>query len=177
MIAPGHGCIWRSHVKDILNKYDSWGKGEVLNRIIVVFDTMWGGTQTMARAIVQGITAQGMRVKLYRYNATQEANILSDILTAKAVLIGSPTQNSGMMPTIGGFLTYLKGLKPTGKKAAAFGTYGWNGGAEKAIEAMIQEAGMDLLPGYTVKWRPLPEEIKAAENFGYEFAEKVSKGE
>lgn len=177
MIAPGHGCIWRSHVKDILNKYDSWGKGEVLNRIIVVFDTMWGGTQTMARAIVQGITAQGMRVKLYRYNATQEANILSDILTAKAVLIGSPTQNSGMMPTIGGFLTYLKGLKPTGKKAAAFGTYGWNGGAEKAIEAMIQEAGMDLLPGYTVKWRPLPEEIKATENFGYEFAEKVSKGE
>lgn len=177
LIAPGHGCIWRAHIKDILDKYESWGKGETIDRIIVVFDTMWGGTEAMARAITKGIAAQGMRVKLYRYSQDQEANILSDILTAKGLLVGSPTQNSGMMPTIGGFLTYLKGLKPTGKKAAAFGTYGWNGGAEKAMEAMLQEAGLDVVPGYNVKWRPLPKELDAAEQFGYEFAEKVAKGE
>ncbi|MSS81370.1 MULTISPECIES: FprA family A-type flavoprotein [Acidaminococcus] len=177
MICSCHGCIWRSHIDDILSRYESWGKGETVDRVLVVFDTMWGGTAAMARAMIKGIEKQGMRVKLYRYESSLKADIVSDLLTAKGILIGSPTQNSGMMPTIGGFLTYLKGLKPTGKKAAAFGTYGWAGGAEKDMEAMIKESGMELLPGYNVKWRPLPAELEAAEQYGYDFAEKVSKGE
>ena len=177
MICSCHGCIWRSHIDDILNQYESWGKGETVDRVLVVFDTMWGGTAAMARAMIKGIEKQGMRVKLYRYESSLKADIVSDLLTAKGILIGSPTQNSGMMPTIGGFLTYLKGLKPTGKKAAAFGTYGWAGGAEKDMEAMIRDSGMELLPGYNVKWRPLPKELEAAEQYGFDFAEKVSKGE
>mgnify|MGYP000742017664 FL=1 len=59
--------------------------------------------------MIKGIEKQGMRVKLYRYESSLKADIVSDLLTAKGILIGSPTQNSGMMPTIGGFLTYLKG--------------------------------------------------------------------
>jgi len=169
-------CI-RASIDDILQMYEDWGTGKTMDRILVVFDTMWGGTEAMARAMVKGIEKQGMRVKLYRYHSDLKASIVSDLLTAKGILIGSPTQNSGMMPTIGAFLTYLKGLKPTGKKAAAFGTYGWAGGAEKDMEAMIKDSGMELLPGYNVKWRPLPKELEAAEQYGYDFAEKVSKGE
>ena len=79
-----------------------------------------------------------------------------------------------MMPTIGDLLTYLKGLKPSGKLAAAFGTYGWAGGAEKDMEALIKASGMELLPGYNVKWRP-PEELEKAEKYGFDFAETVSQ--
>ena len=117
---------------------------------------------------------RGWRVKLYRYTSEQKAAIMSDVLTAKAILVGSPTQNCVMMPTMGAFMMYLKGMKLTDKKAAAFGTYGWAGGAEKELEDAITASGMELLPGYTCKWRPLPEEIKAAEKFGYEFAEKIA---
>ena len=177
MICSCHGDIWRSHIDDILQMYEDWGTGKTMDRILVVFDTMWGGTEAMARAMVRGIEKQGMRVKLYRYHSDLKASIVSDLLTAKGILIGSPTQNSGMMPTIGAFLTYLKGLKPTGKKAAAFGTYGWAGGAAKAKGDQSHDPGMELLPGYNVKWRPLPKELEAAEQYGYDFAEKVSKGE
>lgn len=127
----------------------------------------------MARAIVGGITAQGTRVELFRYTSDDKAVIVGELLTAKAILIGSPTQNYGMMPTVGAFCTYLKGLKPVGKKAAAFGTFGWSGGAQKDIEEFITKAGMEVVPGYTCKWRPSPEEITAAEKFGYDFANSL----
>ena len=171
LIATCHGCIWRSHIKDILAKYASWGKRETKDKILVVYDSMWGGTAAMARAIVRGITASGTRVKLYRYDNTVKAEVLGELLSAKGILIGSPTQNYGMMPTIGGLMTYLKGLKPEGKKAAAFGTFGWSGGAQKDIEEFIGKAGMELVPGFNCKWKPSAEEIAAAEKFGYDFAQ------
>ena len=174
MICSCHGSIWRSHIEEILKLYEDWSLGKALDRIIIVYDTMWGGTAAMATAIMDGIQAQGMRVKLYRYTSEQKAAIMSDVLTAKAILVGSPTQNCVMMPTMGAFMMYLKGMKLTDKKAAAFGTYGWAGGAEKELEDAITASGMELLPGYTCKWRPLPEEIKAAEKIGYEFAEKIA---
>ena len=90
---------------------------------------------------MDGIQAQGMRVKLYRYTSEQKAAIMSDVLTAKAILVGSPTQNCVMMPTMGAFMMYLKGMKLTDKKAAAFGTYGWAGGAEKELEDAITASG------------------------------------
>jgi len=173
MLATCHGCIWRSHIQDILAKYTEWGQGKQDDKIVVVYDSMWGGTTAMARAIVKGISATGTDVKLYRYTSEMKAVIIGEILTAKAVLIGSPTQNYGMMPTIGAFMTYLKGLKPVGKKAAAFGTYGWCGGAQKDIEEFITKAGMELVPGYNCKWRPSPKEIEAAEQFGFDFATKL----
>ena len=98
MICSCHGCIWRTNIDDILTKYEQWGRGEAINRVLVVYDTMWGGTEAMARAMLRGIEKQGMRAKLYRYESSLKADVISDLLTAKGILIGSPTQNSGMMP-------------------------------------------------------------------------------
>ena len=146
MICSCHGSIWRSHIEEILKLYEDWSLGKALDRIIIVYDTMWGGTAAMATAIMDGIQAQGMRVKLYRYTSEQKAAIMSDVLTAKAILVGSPTQNCVMMPTMGAFMMYLKGMKLTDKKAAAFGTYGWAGGAEKELEDAITAMSLYRYP-------------------------------
>lgn len=173
LIAPGHGCIWRSHIKELLAKYDEWGRGVQSDKLIIVYDTMWGGTEAMARAITRGASAAGGTVKLFRYNNINKSDIVAELLTAGGILFGSPTQNSGMMPNMGGLFTYLKGLKPIGKKAAAFGTFGWSGGAQKDMEEFIKNAGMQVEPGYNCKWRPRLDEIAAAEQFGYDFAQKL----
>ena len=89
--------------------------------------------------------------------------------------IGSSTLNSGMLPTMGSLLVYLKGLNPTGKKAAVFGTYGWAGGAQKDMEALLTAAGFELEPGFTCKWKAQPEDLEAARQLGYEFARKLQK--
>lgn len=173
MIAPAHGVIWRSHICDIVCRYADWGAGKEQERIVLFYETMWGGTERMARAILDGIEKAGVEARFYRLSASDRSHIVSEVLTAAGVLVGSPTLNGGMMPVVGDMLTYLKGLRPTGKLAAAFGSYGWSGGAQKDMEELLTKAGTTLEPGLNLAWTPDAAEIEKAEAFGFEFAQKV----
>ena len=66
MIAPSHGIIWRQDPMKIVNAYLKWSAGESKNKVVIVFDTMWHSTDTMARAIADGIISQGVEAKLYK---------------------------------------------------------------------------------------------------------------
>lgn len=54
MIAPSHGVIWRSEPDKIIDAYLRWSRGETMDKMVVAYDTMWGSTEKMARAIVTG---------------------------------------------------------------------------------------------------------------------------
>lgn len=173
MIAPAHGIIWRSMVDKILERYAAWGAGVQDGSLVIAYDTMWGSTETLARAMVEGAAAAGVRTKLLRMDRTPCSTVAVDLFEAGGLLVGSPTLNSGMMQTIGGMLVYLKGLQPKGKKAAAFGTFGWAGGAQKDMEAMLTAAGCDLQQGFTCKWRASADDVAAARQFAYDFAKSL----
>lgn len=173
MIAPAHGVIWRSKIAQILEKYAAWGTGVNGKSVVIAYDTMWGGTEALARAMVEGAAAAGVKVQLMRMDRTPCSTVAAELFEAGGLLVGSPTLNSGMMPTIGGMLVYLKGLQPKGKKAAAFGTCGWAGGAQKDMEAMLTAGGFDLQPGFNCKWRACVDETEAARQFAYEFAKNL----
>jgi flavorubredoxin len=72
------------------------------------------------------------------------SDIMTEILDAKAVLVGSPTLNNGLFPTVSDFMTYMKGLKPQNKIGAAFGSYGWSGESAKLIQKELEAAGFDM---------------------------------
>jgi anaerobic nitric oxide reductase flavorubredoxin len=129
MIAPSHGIIWRSNPSKIINAYLEWSEGKSKNKVVIVFDTMWGSTDKMARAIAEGVTSQGVDVKLLKLRASDQTEAMTEILDAKAVLVGSPTLNNQMFPTLGQFLTYATGLRPKDKLWSFFGSFGWGGGA------------------------------------------------
>ena len=173
MIAPSHGAIWRSHVADIVKMYASWGSGAKDGSIVIAYDSMWGGTEQMARAIERGASAAGAVVKVFKMSCTPNSTVAAEVFTASGFLCGSPTLNSGMLPTMGSLLTYIKGLKPGNKKAAAFGTLGWAGGAQKDMEEFLTRAGFDVAAGCTCKWKPQAAELAACEKFGYEFAMSI----
>ena len=176
VIAPSHGIIWRSNPVKIVEAYLRWAKGEAKNKILIVYDTMWGSTGKMARAIIEGIKSVGVEATIYRIPFSDSGDILADLLEAKGILIGSSTINNDILPTVAPLLEDLKGLKPRGKIAAAFGSYGWGGGAVKSIEEMSRRAGMEVVfPGLTVNWVPNKEELQKCFNFGREFASGVTK--
>ena len=127
MIATAHGIIWRSHIQEIIAKYAAWGKGVSGSSVVIAYDTMWGATEQMARAVLEGVVSAGSDAVLLRMNETPNSTAVADLFEAGGMIIGSSTLNSGMLPTMGSLLVYLKGLNPTGKKAAVFGTYGWAG--------------------------------------------------
>ena len=66
MIAPAHGVIWRSKIAQILEKYAAWGTGVNGKSVVIAYDTMWGGTEALARAMVEGAAAAGVKVQLMR---------------------------------------------------------------------------------------------------------------
>ena len=145
MIAPSHGVIWTKHIPDILKKYDYFTNGETENRAVVVYDSMWHSTEKMAQAIVEGFSKKGVDARLYDLKANHISDIMTDVLKAEYVVVGSPTLNNNMMPTVAGFLTYMKGLSPKKRKGFGFGSYGWGGQSAGQIQDVLKESGFELI--------------------------------
>jgi flavorubredoxin len=171
MIAPSHGIIWRKDPMKIINAYMSWAKNDTKKKAVVVYETMWGSTDKMARRIGEGMADSGVSVKLYDIAVSDRTEVIGEMLDAKGFVIGSSTHDNDMLPTIAGFLEFLKGLKPKNRIAAAFGSYGWSGGAVASIEKELKEAGAALNAGsVSFKFVPDEEEMKRCYEFGVEFA-------
>lgn len=171
MIAPSHGIIWRSHLEKIIKAYTSWSTGLAEDRALVIYDSMWGSTEAMAKAIAQGMSRAGLENKLIHMRKDHYSDIIKEILTARILVIGSPTLNEGMFPSVAQLLSYLKGLHPLKKKGVAFGSYGWGGEAIKAIEAEMKAMGIELLePGLGIVYVPRDEDLKSCKQLGERIA-------
>jgi anaerobic nitric oxide reductase flavorubredoxin len=174
MIAPSHGIIWRSDPSKIIKAYSDWSAGVSKNKVVIVYDTMWGSTDKMARAIAEGVASQAVDVKLLKLRAAGLTEAMTEILDAKAVIVGSPTLNNGMFPTLGSFLTYAVGLKPKGKLWGFFGSYGWGGGAVRGMTEMARKAGFEVHEvSIEVKYVPEREDLKKCFEFGQQIAAKI----
>lgn len=112
MIAPAHGIIWRSNVDKILKTYTDWSQQKLEEYALVVYDSMWHTTEAMAESIVEAFTDKDIPVRLLDLKVNHISDIMTEVLTAKYLAVGSPTLNSAMMPTVAAFLCYLKGLTP-----------------------------------------------------------------
>ena len=145
LIATGHGVIWRTNIEKILDCYQKWSTGELNERAVVVFDTMWHSTEILARTIAEAFAKRKIPAAFYDVKETPLSDIMTDIFTSKYLAVGSPTIHNGMMPTIAEFLCYLKGLRPTNHKAFAFGSYGWGGQSIGLVEDELKAAGCEIV--------------------------------
>jgi anaerobic nitric oxide reductase flavorubredoxin len=174
IIAPSHGVIWRKNPSKIINAYLNWSSGASKQKVVIVYDTMWGSTDLMARSIAKGLISGDIDVKFMKLRATNFTEIVTEILDAKVVLVGSPTLNNQMFTTIGGFLTYVTGLKPKGKLWGFFGSYGWGGGAVKGMVEMAKKAGFNIIEPYLeTKYVPDVTDLKQCVEFGQQLAMKI----
>jgi flavorubredoxin len=172
MIAPSHGVIWRNNPSQIVESYLRWARGESKKRVLVVYDTMWGSTEKMAKMIMKGIISEGVEASLFRLPFSDRGDILKELLDARCLVVGSSTINNGILPTMSPFLDELVGLRPVNKIAVAFGSFGWGGGALRAIEDAILKAGMkNVIPSLSVKWAPDKLELQKCFEFGREIAQ------
>ena len=147
MICPDHGVIWRQHPGKIIEAYLKWSRQEPEKKALVVYDSMWKSTETMANAIAEGIASTGVNVKPIHIRSSHRSDIMTDVLDAAAVVVGSPTLNNQMFPTVADLLVYMKGLKPANKIGAAFGSYGWSGEAVKLVAAELAAMKFDMITG------------------------------
>ena len=172
MICPSHGVIWRDDPTQIVAQYLKWADNYQENQITLVFDTMWASTRKMAEAIARGIrnADPSVSVKIFNSSTKDKNDILTEVFRSKAILVGSPTINNGYLHSVGGLLEMIAGLKFKGKKAAAFGSYGWSGEAVKKIGEMLGRSGFTLVnDGIRSLWVPDAQAEKECEAYGEQF--------
>ncbi len=166
IIGPSHGAIWRKNISRVINAYMDWTAFKSIPKVVIVYDTMWESTEKLARRLAEYIVAEGVEVKIYNIRKSDGSQIVRDILDARVFLVGSPTLNADMFWTVGGFLTYLRGLKPKNKKAGIFGSYGWAGGASKAIRKELEAMGLEIIePPFEAQYVPNEEELSKLEDY------------
>ena len=174
MIAPSHGVIWRQEPLQIVRKYQQWAAQIPEKTAVLLYDTMWEGTRRMAEAIGLGLAEEGIPHKIFPMAVSDRNDVLTEVFKAKAVLVGSPTLNQGVLPTIAPLLEDLKGLKFQNKIGAAFGTYGWSGESVKIIEEHLRRCGFAVVAqGVRAKWQPKPADLEECARLGRKVAQAI----
>ncbi|MEI6972409.1 MAG: flavodoxin domain-containing protein [bacterium] len=174
MIAPSHGVLWRNDPLQIVKKYAEWAAQVPEKKAVIVYDTMWNGTRQMAEAIADGLTAEGVRSKLLLASTTDRNDIMVEIFKAKAIIVGSPTLNRGLLPTIMPVLEDIRGLDFKNKVGAAFGSYGWGGESVKLLEEHLRNSGIPtVVEGVRAKWQPKEADLEKCRALGRAMAQAV----
>jgi flavorubredoxin len=175
IVAPSHGILWRNNPRYIIDKYYEWAHEYKQNLISIIYDTMYGSTRRMAEALAAGIQQQNgnIRVKLFNLSTADNSDVITETFCSKAILVGSPTYNNGILNSIAAYLEELKGIKLPNKKAAAFGSYGWASASPKIISQMLAESGFEMFePNFiNANWNPTEENLNECMEFGFRFAE------
>lgn len=164
MIAPSHGLIWTEHIPQILAAYTDWANNVAdPGRALVIWDTMWNSTQMMAQAIAQGFENRGIKARMLNLQTNHISDIMTDVMDAKYICVGSPTINSSILPTVAAFIYYLKGLSPKERIGLAFGSYGWGGQSVPILQQMLgdpKECGFTMLEPIKTLYIPDSETLK-----------------
>lgn len=174
MICPDHGILWRKDPSKIINAYVEWSTQKPKRKALVVYDTMWHSTETMGKAIVDALGEEGVDAMLMHLRNCHRSDIMTEVLDAGAIIVGSPTLNNGLFPTVSDFLTYMKGLKPLNKLGAAFGSYGWSGEAAKLVTKELEQMKFDIIdPGVRIQYVPDDKSLDACRELAKKIAEAL----
>jgi len=176
MICTSHGVIWRKNPKQIIDTYLKWAQKYKENQIAILYDTMWNGTRVMAEQIAKGIVQADatVTVKLINIGHSDKNDAITEVFKSKAILVGSPTINKGILTAVASLLEELQGLGFKEKKAAAFGCYGWSGESVRLLNDHLKAAGFSVVDeGLKLLWNPDDAGRKSCVEYGKKFAKNV----
>ncbi len=176
MIAPDHGIIWRGDPDHPLNMYRDMANGKTNLRIVIIYDTMWYATEQMTLPISNGIRDEGIDCKVIKLRSTPMSVAIKEFWKSRGCLVGSPTLNNEVFPSIAEFIIHLRGLRPKDRIMGAFGSYGWGGGALKWLYNKFQGMKLETMePGMQVQYSVDQEDEKECYEFGRNFAKRVKE--
>ncbi len=177
VVAPDHGPIWKdmNNFSKILTLYKKWSARRLDEKVVIIYDTMWKSTEKMARHVEDGIRASGVTVEVMPLYAFERSVVALEMLDAAAVVVGAPTLNNGIFPSLADTLTYIKGLKFKTPYGAVFGSYGWSGEGNKLLKQYLEEMGTELVGEVKSKFVPDDKAKEACFVLGQTVSEKVKE--
>jgi anaerobic nitric oxide reductase flavorubredoxin len=176
MIAPDHGIIWRKDPGKIIQAYLDMAGGKAKNSVTIIYDTMWHSTELMTIPLVRGIQDAGVDCTVMKLRSTPMSFAIKEFWKARGCLIGTPTMNNVMFPSVAEFLYHLAGLRPKDRIMGAFGSFGWGGGAVKEAYEKFRQMGLSTFePGVQALYKPSVDDEKQCYEFGKQFAVRMKE--
>jgi len=176
-IAPSHGIIWRSHIGYIMERYQKWSQYQSDKGVVLIFGSMYGHTEKMADAIARQLAVRGIKdIRVYDASKTHISYIINDIFKYKGVIIGSCAYNNEMFPAVEAVVREIehKGIKD--RLLGIFGSYSWNGGGVKNLEAFAGAIQWELVnPPVEEKGALKAEKLSEAKGLANAMADKLDQ--
>ncbi len=174
LLCPDHGPVWRSNIDWILEKWGSWAEKKPCPKAVVIYDTMWNSTRKMGEAVLEGLTMEGISSILMPLRASHISDIAAEVLDASALIVGSPTINGRIFPSVAECMNYLGGLKPKNLVGAAFGSYGWSGEAVKELNGLLESMKVELVSeGLSTVYVPDEQVLEESVNLGRNVGRRI----
>ena len=161
-ILPSHGLIWHERIGELMTMYEKWANNRTANKALIIYDSMWGTTEQMGKMICDTFAESGVVAEFHNLQKTHISDLMTKILDARYICLGSPTLNNNILPSMAAFLTYLKGLAPKGRIGLAFGSYGWGGQSIPLLDKALEEMKFERLSPIKMKFIPDSSELTAA---------------
>ena len=175
LIAPSHGPIHRNPER-ILEAYRRWTSGETLQKVLVVYASMWKSTEKMIYQLVDVLEEEGVDVAVYDLAYADVGDIAKDLVDSRGIVLGTPTVLGRMHPLAVYASHLVKVLKPPAKYGVVLTSYGWGKGALSHASEMLGPTGLEVVGALEVKGVPESEDYKAVRDVAKSLAQKVLEG-
>ena len=155
-VLTGHGPVLDCRIKERVSEYLTIGEkffpSVVKGQVTIVYGSAYGYTRDLAKTIAEALSKKGKTVKLYEIDALNYADLKPEILTSiyksEMTLLGSPTIAGDAIGLFYDFLCALPSTVGTGRKASAFGDYGWSGEAVPNLTVRLKQLHFNVLEGF-----------------------------
>jgi flavorubredoxin len=175
-IAPSHGLIWRSSPERIINLYLKWSgfsKEKAGRGVTLLHGSMYGNTTQMVPSIIDGLNKADIPVAVYDINNTHVSYILADLWINQGIVIGAPTYEGSIFPTMAAVLQMAKYKRVHNRHAAYFGSYGWGGGAIRYLKAQCEQLKWELVETLDFPGKPSSKNLADAVDLGERFGRLI----
>lgn len=177
VVAPTHGPVWRSEPETIIELYDKWSKMEGKKGVTLVYGSMYGNTEEMMEAVVDGIKSGGCKnLRILDAFRTHLSFLLSEAWRREGLIIGAPTYDARIFLPVDHFVELAKKKKLKNRVAGIFGSYGWSGGSVDQIKSTVEELDWELVePIADFRGSPTEEDLEKGRELGKAVAERIMK--
>lgn len=175
MICATHGPIWRSHIPEIIAKYDKWSKYETEEGVVIAFSSMYGHTEKMADLIGRFLAEKGIKkIRIHDTSKTHPSYMINDIFRYKGVILGSCSYNGGIFPTMETLLSELENMGIKNHYLAFFTNKTWAGGALPRFTQFADKMKWEIVaPHADASGSPKSQDVEDCRNIAYAMAEKL----
>jgi flavorubredoxin len=174
MIAPSHGMIWREP-KIILDEYTKWTSEKFQKKVMIVYVSMWGSTEKMVLALRDALVKKGITVQLFDIPNTEIGHIAKELVDTPVIVVGAPTVLGGVHPVAAYATMLVRVLRAPATYAAVLTSYGWSGGAVKALQGILEGTKIEVLGVVEAKGPPKKAEFEKVTELADRINEKLKQ--